>query len=82
MPGLAIVPLLTGTYEVTFNCSYNNSPTERIISSGESFPSTMAQDAKSDLELLINQLNSLAVTKSNHLAAFGDGETISRLFIL
>ena len=54
VPGMTITPLLAGTYEVTFNCSYNNSPTERIVSSGESFPSTMAQEAKSDLELLIN----------------------------
>jgi hypothetical protein len=76
VPGMTISPLLAGTYEVTFNCSYNNSPTERIVSSGESFPSTMAQEAKSDLELLINQLNSLTVTNSNHLAAFGNGETI------
>jgi hypothetical protein len=36
----------------------------------------MAQQAKSDLELLINQLNSLTVTNSTHLAAFGNGETI------
>ncbi|TDE26870.1 DUF3494 domain-containing protein [Flavobacterium ranwuense] len=77
VPGMTIAPLLAGTYEVTFNCSYNNSPTERIVSSGESFPSTMAQEAKSDLELLINQLNSLTVTNSTHLAAFGNGETIS-----
>jgi len=76
IPGMTIAPLLAGTYEVTFNCSYNNSPTERIVSSGESFPSTMAQQAKSDLELLINQLNSLTVTNSTHLAAFGNGETI------
>ena len=76
VPGMTIAPLLSGTYEVTFNCSYNNSPTERIVSSGESFPSTMAQQAKSDLELLINQLNSLAVTNTNHLPAFGNGETI------
>jgi hypothetical protein len=76
IPGMTIAPLLAGTYEVTFNCSYNNSQTERIVSSGESFPSTMAQQAKSDLELLINQLNSLTVTNSTHLAAFGNGETI------
>jgi hypothetical protein len=76
VPGMAITPLLSGTYEVAFNCSYNNSPTERVVSAGESFPSTMAQKAKSDLELLINQLNSLIVTNSTHLAAFGNGETI------
>ncbi|MFV8340733.1 ice-binding family protein [Flavobacterium sp. LB3P21] len=76
VPGMTIAPLLSGTYEVTFNCLYNNSPTERIVSAGESFPSTMAQQAKSDLELLINELNSLTVTNSTHLAAFGNGETI------
>jgi hypothetical protein len=74
---MAIAPLLAGTYEVTFNCSFNNSPTERIVSSGESFPSTMASEAQNDLELLINQLNSLTVTNSAHLPAFGNGETIS-----
>ena len=77
IPGMTIAPLLAGTYEVTFNCSYNNSPIERIVSSGESFPSTMAQEAKSDLDLLINQLNSLPVTNSTHLPVFGNGETIS-----
>jgi len=76
VPGMTISPLLSGTYEVTFNCSYYNSPIERIVSSGESFPSTVAQQAKSDLELLINQLNSLTVTNSTHLAVFGNGETI------
>jgi hypothetical protein len=76
IPGMTLAPLLAGTYEVTFNCSYNNSPTERIVSSGESFPSSMAQEAKSDLELLINKLNALPVTNSTHLAAFGNGETI------
>ena len=76
VPGMIIAPLLSGTYEVTFNCSYNNSPTERIVSSGESFPSALGQQASSDLAVLINQLNSLAVTNSTHLAAFGNGETI------
>ncbi|MFV8323899.1 ice-binding family protein [Flavobacterium sp. LS2R12] len=76
VPGMTIAPLLSGTYEVTFNCLYNNSPTERIVSAGESFPSTMAQQAKSDLELLINELNALTVTNSTHLAVFGNGETI------
>ena len=76
IPGMTLAPLLAGTYEVTFNCSYNNSPTERKVSSGESFPSSMAQEAKSDLELLINKLNALPVTNSTHLAAFGNGETI------
>ena len=76
VPGMTISPLLSGKYEVTFNCSYYNSPIERIVSSGESFPSTVAQQAKSDLELLINQLNSLTVTNSNHLAVFGNDETI------
>jgi hypothetical protein len=76
VPGMTIAPLLSGKYEVIFNCSYYNSPIDRIVSSGESFPSTMAQQAKSDLELLINQLNSLTVTNSTHLAAFGNGETI------
>lgn len=77
VPGMTIAPLLSGTYEVTFNCSYNNFPTERVVSAGESFPSTIAQQAKSDLEQLINQLNSLPVTNSTHLPAFGNGETIS-----
>ncbi|MFM9827033.1 ice-binding family protein [Flavobacterium sp.] len=76
IPGMTIAPLLSGTYEVTFNCSYINSPIDRVVSANESFPSTMAQQAKSDLELLINQLNSLTVTNSTHLAAFGNGETI------
>jgi hypothetical protein len=77
IPEMTIAPVLAGTYEVLFNCSYNNSPTERIVSSGESFPSTMTQEAKSDLELLIDELNSLTVTNSNHAAVFGNGETIS-----
>ena len=77
IPGMSIAPLLAGTYEVTFNCSFNNPPIERIVSSGESFPSTMAQEAKSDLELLISQLNSLTVTNSNHTAVFGNDETIT-----
>jgi hypothetical protein len=76
IPGMSIAPLLAGTYEVTFNCSFNNSPIDRIVSSGESFPSTMAQEAKSDLKLLINELNSLTVTNSTHTAVFGNGETI------
>jgi hypothetical protein len=73
---MAIAPLLSGKYEVTFNCSYNNSPIEQIVLAGGSFPSTIAQEAKSDLELLINQLNALPVTNSTHLAVFGNGETI------
>lgn len=77
IPEMTIAPELAGTYEVLFNCSYNNAPTERIVSSGESFPSTMTQQAKSDLELLIDELNSLTVTNSNHAAVFGNGETIS-----
>ena len=77
VPGMTIAPLLSGTYEVTFNCSYNNSPTERIVSAGESFPSTLGQQANSDLIVLINQLNSLTVTNTAHLGAFGNGETIS-----
>jgi hypothetical protein len=76
VPGMAIAPVLAGTYEVTFNCTFNNSPTERIVSSGESFPSTIAQEAKSDLELVIHQLNSLTTTNSVHAAVFGNGETI------
>ena len=76
VPGMTIAPLLSGTYEVTFNCSYINSPIDRVVSANESFPSTMAQQAKSDLELLINQLNSLTVTNATHLPAFGNGETI------
>ncbi|MBX9889347.1 MAG: DUF3494 domain-containing protein [Flavobacteriaceae bacterium] len=78
VPGMTITPLLAGTYEVTFNCSYNNSLIERVVASGESFPSTMAQDAQNNLEVLINQLNSLPVTNSTHPAVFGSaiGETI------
>ncbi len=76
VPEMTLAPLLAGTYEVIFNCSYNNSPTERIAFSGESFPSTMAQEAKSDLELLIIKLNALPVTNATHLAAFGNDETI------
>jgi hypothetical protein len=74
---MTITPLLAGIYEVTFNCSFNNSLTERLVAVGESFPSVMAQEAQNDLELLINQLQSLTVTNSNHPAVFGNGETIS-----
>ncbi|MDI6048148.1 ice-binding family protein [Flavobacterium yafengii] len=76
IPGMTVAPLIAGIYEVTFNCSYYNSPSERIVSAGESFPSTLAQRANSDLVLLINELNSLTVTNSTHLAVFGNGETI------
>jgi hypothetical protein len=76
IPGMTIAPLLAGTYEATFNCVFTNSPSERIVSPGESFPSSIAQQAKLDLELLIHQLNSLTVTNSTHPAAFGNGETI------
>jgi hypothetical protein len=77
IPGMSISPVLAGTYEVTFNCSYINSPIERVVFSNESFPSTLAQQAKSDLLLLINQLNALPATNSIHTPSFGNGETLS-----
>lgn len=76
VPEMIIAPLLAGIYEVTFNCSFNNSPIDRIVYANESFPSTIAQEAMMDLELLIDQLNSLVVTNPNHAAVFGNGETI------
>jgi len=76
IPGMSISPVLAGTYEVAFNGSYINSPIERIVFSNESFPSNLAQEAKSDLLLLINQLNALPVTNSIHKPSFGNDETL------
>jgi hypothetical protein len=73
IPGMTIAPILAGTYEVTFNCSYTNLSIESTVVSEVS----VSQKAKLDLDFLINQLDILAVTNSIHDPVFGNGETIS-----
>jgi hypothetical protein len=62
IPGMTISPL-TGTYAVTFNGQYT------IL------PGNKAAQAATDLQAVYNQLNQVAVTNTNHAAAFG-GETL------
>lgn len=75
---MTITPPLAGKYEVTFNGVFNNVPIVSTVNveASESIPSTKAQQAKTDLQALINQLTALANTDVSHVPAFGNGETL------
>jgi hypothetical protein len=74
---MTIAPVLVGTYEVLLIAPIIMRQ-QRIVSSGESFLSTMTQEAKS--ELLIDELNSLTVTNSI-MQPFLEMEKLFQVFI-
>ena len=66
--GMSITAPFAGKYKVTFNSYYGNAPIIRG-------PFT-SEKAKTDLQLIYNNLHSLPYTDATHGAVLGNGETL------